>query len=221
MVDSNFTCYRHGNLVYFKSLKCASTFYLNLFDTHLNWQKIGTNDINWATDRVFSHIRNPINKRNSGMAEYFTTYVRPAELRARVAALLDDDGLVKVVGQSPYYDPHNLSFHDMLGDYAELVDWIPIDVDVDHVSMTMKLLSENGIKLTGMELTNLSDKEKNISTGNKKKICDQLTKVDLTPLIKKYLDYDFILYNHVVDFFNPSGNNWDEISWLKFHNKLD
>jgi hypothetical protein len=109
-----------------------------------------------------------------------------------------------------------LPIYNILGTNAELVDWIPIDVDtIDHANLTLKLLNLHGINIDPAIIKSIP--QQNVSTGYKKEFMNQLKNNPVPNLVVSDLDYDNILYCHVLDFIDPEKNTWKEISWLKVH----
>ena len=87
----------------------------------------------------------------------------------------------------------------MLGKNAELINWIPIDTGVDHKSITFNILESRGV--------NVSEEIKdwflilprvNESTATETKVFELLSLQPVPPHVLRYLDYDTILYQHVI-----------------------
>lgn len=60
----------NSNLVYYRHSKCASSLYYSYLKK-LGWIDTNTQKINWESDTVFSHIRDPLVKHRKGIVEYF------------------------------------------------------------------------------------------------------------------------------------------------------
>jgi len=229
MISSKFSpvlrswqAYRCNNLVYFRHFKCASSFYLELFSKTLQWTQICIQDINWTEDHVFSYIRNPFNKRITGLAEYVCRIYQEENSKDfnhnTFLELLNHPYFSRMIAKTFILDDHSLPIYNILGTNAELVDWIPIDVDkINHVELTLKLLASHNINVDLSTVQNISLDQRNVSIGYKKQFIEQLKTEEIPNLVVTDLDYDDILYNHVLSFIDPTKTAWQEITWLKFH----
>jgi len=218
-VSRSWQAYRFNNLVYFRHFKCASSFYLELFSTTLKWAQISIQDIDWANDHVFSYIRNPFDKRITGLAEYVCRVYQEENSKdynhKTFLELINHPYFSRIIAKTFILEDHSLPIYNILGTNAELVDWIPIDANgIDHVKLTLKLLASHDINV---ELSGIPAKHINVSAGYKKQFIKQLKTEAVPNLVITDLDYDDILYSHVLSFIDPTKNTWQQISWLKFH----
>jgi hypothetical protein len=207
--------WRYNNIVYYRNYKTASTLYLNLFEQHLQWQQTTIADIDWQHDKVFAHIRHPYKKYISALAEF----VAGATSTMSDSNLVSHPDYIKTLTNSVYLDGHGVALYDIFGHYAEQIDWIPIDSEVDHFAMTVEFLKHAG--LTDSEtysrlLHAVPRSSSNISKNsyNKQKLIELLTQVPLSSQVMHYLDYDVILYDAVINNFDSGASTWPSISWL-------
>lgn len=219
-VTRSWQALRHNNLVYFRHFKCASVFYLQVFETMLKWEPICITSIDWDKDHVFSYIRNPFEKRLSGLAEYVFKIFREeygyGYDHDTHMSLINHPYFSKVIARTFILDDHTLPIQHILGVNAEKVDWIPIDLEnVDHVACTVKLLKSHGIDVDPDVINTIT--EGNVSTGIKKDFINQLRQQPVPNLVITDLDYDDILYSHVVNFLDVNQESWSDVSWLKIH----
>ena len=180
----NWTCLRNpeNTHVYFQHSKCACTTYGSYFRER-GWQRSGTNQIDWGNDIVFGHIRDPLIKQRKGIVEFFFYFPQFTHL---VPTMLDST-FIDLLATIPYLDHHSMSLHDMLGDNAKLVKWIPIDTSLDHKKYTLDLLGIDDPKF-------LAAPALNRSTDAELQLYNQLTKVETPGQILRYIDYDSVLY---------------------------
>jgi hypothetical protein len=215
-VDRTWQALRFGNLVYYRNFKAASSSYLELLDRQLGWTPITINEVDWNKDHVFGHIRDPFERRIAGLAEYvFKIYQEENPHNYNddsFLALVTHPYFVQMIGRVSVLDDHTVPLYQILGHYSELVDWIPMDrPDINHVLATTKLLTHYGIQLDQA----IDEKKRNVSTGIKKQFINQLRSLHRSNLVVTDLDYDDILYQHVITFFDFSKTQWQDISWLK------
>ena len=189
-------CWRGpNNTVYFVHSKCASRTY-DMLMGKLGWNKITTQDIDWIEDCVFSYIRDPIVKHRKGIAEFFFYNKNLLPLSTDI---INNKLWVIALSSATCLDHHSESIHNMLGKNAELINWIPIDTGVDHKSITFNILESRGV--------NVSEEIKdwflilprvNESTATETKVFELLSLQPVPPHVLRYLDYDTILYQHVI-----------------------
>jgi hypothetical protein len=222
-VARSWQAYRSDSLVYFRHFKCASSSYLTLFQDTLHWKQICITEIYWDNDHVFSYIRDPYEKRISGLAEYVCRIYKEENVHDynhhKFLELINHPYFPRIIARAFIIDDHSLPIYNILGTNAELVDWIPIDVDaIDHGYLTLKLLNLHGIDIDPAIMKNIS--RNNVSTGYKKEFMNQIKNNPVPNLVVSDLDYDNILYSHVLDFIDPEKNTWKEISWLKVRDTM-
>ena len=206
--------YRHrttctcGPLVYVRALKCASTFFWHSFNQKFGWEEIAFDNINWQTQRVFSHIMDPGRRRIKGVTEFIWMHHAQDQLA--------DPAYRTFVQQTPVLDMHTVSYHDNFGDHCDQIDWIPI-ANFDHqtvADLTSRMLFENGIKVFNnwhWPFEHTSEPEKRLL---EQQVAQCLSEV-ATPAVDKYLHQDWMLYQQVVSRFNSNGRTWAEVSWLR------
>jgi hypothetical protein len=196
-----------GPLVYLRTLKCASTFFWNSF-SQFGWIEIAFDKIDWQTQRVFSHILDPNIRRIKGIAEFVWMNHTQDQLT--------DPAYRTFVQQTPVLDAHTVSYYENFGDRCDQIDWIPIS-DTDHqtaADLTSQMLFENGIKI----FNRWSWQDRHSGEADKKLIAQQVAKclaTVYTPAVDAYLHQDWMLYQRVLNRFNPDGRTWAKVSWLR------
>lgn len=145
--------YRQGNLVYVRNLKCASTFFSNVFES-ASWQRILYSSINWEQDHVFGHIREPIYRRSLGIVERVTQC-------GLLEELINDPRMGNLLRTAPALDEHTIPYLDYFGPQGWKIDWIPLIGGVDqNILMTKKLLESHNVAIDNqlwIQETNTSD----------------------------------------------------------------
>lgn len=200
-----------SKLVYFVHSKCACSFYKQLF-SKLGWNECASTDIDWKSDKVFSHIRDPLKKHRIGIIEWFY-YNNKTSILQNNATDLD---FFMMLSRIAYLDHHSLSIYEHLGENSVLVDWIPIDhPTVNHKQQTIDLIEQEYFIDDNIKtwFTNLPPKH--VSTGFKKECYNALMELPVDPLIIKSIEYDRFLYDRVTKKnYEPSGYS-KQIEYLK------
>jgi len=204
--------FKHDNLVYLCIPKHASTFYSNIFQHHLGWQKIDIQDIDWTTDKVFSHIMHPDVRHTKGTVQCIT--------ELNLEEYIDHPLLEKLVAFA-IFDFHSQPIVSYIGeDVCYKIDWIPLDVE-NSDTLTNIFLNDHGVDI---DVTTFQ--KENTAVESKQKlyqaIIDLKEKAKTTYYqylsIENWFDRDMILYNDVICNIRPEFSTWQEISW--FNNKV-
>lgn len=188
-------CYKDPNskLVYFVHSKCAGSFYKQLMN-ELNWQQITSVDVDWNSDIVFSHIRDPLKKHRIGIVEWFYFNNVSETLKNNAT----DMNFFQMLSHIAYLDHHSLSIYEHLGDNSRRVNWIPIDQPgVHHEKQTIEFIEQHSQINSNIKNWFLSLPPKHVSDGFKKKCYNILMDLPADPLILKSLEYDRCLYDSV------------------------
>ena len=184
-------CYRcvNTNIVYFIHNKCASSLYDELM-LKLKWEPTTTRDIDWDTDIVISHIRNPLIKHRKGIVEGLFT-CHPEMIRH----LTTPEGL-DFLSNVTSFDPHSYTIRQMLGKNATKVRWIPIDIDLDHKKFTFDLFEAHGAIISA-EIKDWFFKLPKVNTSyqNELEIYEMLANITPPSVILRLIDFDVCLYN--------------------------
>ena len=204
-----------GNITYVRNYKCASSFFYNSLVNLYNWEELSFSDIDWTNTKVFSHIRNPIDRRHRGLAHWLYYHLN---------SNLDDPDVVKIIKNSAFLDSHSASYLDTYGDNCYKIDWIPVDIfDNDKVTeLTANFLRyHNQYTLKGFDQSQKhesSTREKELYIKIKQDF-ENAWKEPYTEnpnyAIYRYFLNDIKLYNQVIENFNPQGKDWPHISWLQ------
>lgn len=127
------------NLVYLRTLKCASTFYSELFLAN-GWIKQTTKDIDWNRDYVFSFIMDPYVRHIKGLVEDIVSL--------KIDQVLLDTFDEVIWSNLPWIGIHSIPITMRLIDIYERIDWIPIDGEhPKHEDITDALLKKYEIEL--------------------------------------------------------------------------
>lgn len=200
--------YRHNNLVYIPITKHASTSYSYFFEQILNWEEIEFRNINWDTDKVFSHIINPRERHFKGTVEAISIL--------GLEYLLDDPGFCNLL-QSAVLDIHSYPLSVTFGDRVNQIDWIPLDhPNISGDQITKKFLNDHGINVDHIDIPKI-----NIADPNKKRLTNKIRTIISRQQIDHRLTYfynlDYVLYysvNENLQFHELNNLSWDQCSWL-------
>jgi len=201
--------FKHNNLVYLCIPKHASTFYSNIFQQHLGWENIDIYDIDWTTDKVFSHIMHPDVRHTKGTAQC----ISDLQLEEYIGHPLLEKLMAFAI-----FDSHSQPIVSYIGeDVCYKIDWIPLDVG-NSDRLTNIFLKEHNVDIdvTTFQKENIAFKSKQ----NLYKIVSELKEKAKTTYyqhisVRNWFDRDYILYNDVICNIRPEFSTWKEISWLK------
>lgn len=188
--------YRKDNLVYIPISKNASSTYLHVFKNVLKWESDLSENIDWDTNVVFSHISNPYTRHLRGTTQFIH--------QNNIASILDDERFAIVVANG-FFDHHSIPLSALFGVLKEKITWIPIDQPgVSGDTMTCAFLEIHGYHLNESSIPNL-----NQSTLDKKIIQTKLENIFNSLKDKHFglwhlLDDDWVLYLKSLE------NKWNE-----------
>jgi hypothetical protein len=204
------SAYSCGNLIYLGTLKCAHSFFARNLQQNFKWDPIEFSKIRWGEQRVFSHMLEPYARRHKGIAEYL-------KMTNTHQLYYNNLNFKMLIDESPVLDSHSMSYHDTYGNYAWLIDWIPLSKDYDqNIELTNRLLLSNGIKLVDKWDYTLINR----GSVDKKQLVEDLkigweNRREKSLYSQLYLERDKVLYQKVISKFNLTGDNWNETSWLR------
>ncbi|MEY4334217.1 MAG: hypothetical protein RLZZ196_2960 [Bacteroidota bacterium] len=194
------------------TLKCGSSFLTATFNQNARWRKIPFSEINWDSSHVFSLMSDPLTRRYKAIAEWLFQNQLAIEFYKNVE-------LQNFVLSTPILDIHSYGYiYNYYEEFCNQIDWIPMESVKNHDGVKwaiVKLLEKYKITISQYWA---NDQESNISFERKKKLeADIKEKFQALPneKIMEYLLPDIDLYNRVSQQFNPNGDNWDDISWLR------
>jgi hypothetical protein len=197
-----------NQLVYLRTLKCASTFFYNNFTRILGWQEIKWTDIDWHTHHVFSHMLDPIQRRHKAVAEFINI------CGLNTDEFLSNPGVQKFISQLPVLDNHSSSYHDLYGYACYSIDWIPLSQDFKiNIRSTELLCQAYGHTYQGK----WSNEHVHPGTPAKKQIeqiLENLWGSHQDEWVHNYLEFDMKLYNRVISQFRYDADSWQDMSWL-------
>ena len=199
-LDGYIQIYRHGRLVYLRTLKCASTFYSSLFQSN-NWETQTILDIDWKQDHVFSFIMNPTERRLKGLTEFIV-------MNPDFQNLLE---IKEIWPKISYLDFHSVPYSVCYKNLCDKIDWIPIDhPEFKSEVLVDILLSDNNISL------DWSTNNFHQSTDLKKEIYSKIKVLSGQCSGEVYMSFedDIILYDNVCRSMRFYEKKWKDISWL-------
>jgi len=194
------------------TLKCGSSFLTATFNQNCRWRQIPFSEINWDKSHVFSLMSDPMTRRYKAIVEWLYQKNLIDEFYKNV-------DLQNFVLSTPMLDIHSYGYvYNYYENFCDQIDWIPMEPVKNRngvKEVISKLLEKHKIYISNFWANN---RQSNISSLRKKELEVVVKeKFNSSPneKIMKYLLPDVDLYNRVVQKFNPSGNIWDEISWLR------
>jgi len=204
-----FEIYRYKNLVYLRTFKCGSSYYLKIFN-NAGWSKSSADNIDWDQDHVFSFIMDPYERRLKGLTEFIFSY--------KQQALLDFEK--DFWGNVLYLDVHSMPYNISYGKYIDRIDWIPIDCQNFAPDLAKNMLSSL-LSWHNTHCEFLPNREHK-STQEKLKIYETVkTKTEQGNFAMHLgLEDDVDLYRRVCAGISPGCLNnpektWKDVSWLK------
>jgi hypothetical protein len=238
MIPINRLACRFENLVYVRTLKCASSFYYNNLTQSYAWQPLDYDDIDWQQHHVFSHIMDPVTRNIKAKLEYLimnshTDLLKLPDFRYffRDVAVLDE---------------HSMSYQDYYGDHCDEIDWIPLgdppesqrhfasifsefeeqrrrrqeqrEFFTQSVVLTQRLIQHYAPQHPGFHhwrFDHARPASDQMLTDYQLLLQDHLARDDSNSLVTSYLSHDIELYQSVLEKFNPDGVAWPDTSWLK------
>jgi hypothetical protein len=206
-------CYRHPtlNLVFYPHQKCASSTYKKLFE-YQNWVIIDINDIDWTKDKVFAHIKDPLVRHRKGIVEGICEYF------PQVQDLFLTPIGAKFLTNITIIEQHSYTIEIWFGHKnASLVNWIPIDTNLDHVQLTFEFLEKNGAPVADdIKERFLCAPKENVSKVSEIKLYNMLMAENTPGEILRYIDFDRCLYAEVLNFYGFEPENYrDRVEQLK------
>ena len=183
-------CYRcpNSNLFYFIHSKCASRLHDELMHK-LQWRHTDVSEINWDTDIVVSHIRDPLVKHRKGIVEAIVVY-------ADILPNLTHPKMIELLANITSIDHHTYTIEQQLGANALKVRWIPIDTKLDHKPFTLEVFQAHGAVIPeDVRDWFLSSSAINQATEFDANLYKLISKFEVPSQIKRLIDFDTCLYN--------------------------
>lgn len=240
MLPVNILACRYDRLVYVRTLKCASSFYYGNLTTNYGWYPISYQDIDWEHDHVFSHIMDPMTRNLKGKLEYLIMTSQadllqnPAFLEfVREICFFDEHS----VSYQDIYGDHCREIDWILLKEQPVLDDRPkhirCDEDFEILSMYLRAQREywrQSIRHTEILINHFASDHPLFDRWNQlfarpaddrmlalfRMLKEDNLRRDLVQSqLGSYLSADIELYQLVVEKFNPHGETWPEITWLK------
>jgi len=121
-----------SNLIYVPMLKCANTYYGNMFEAN-HWERVNFDSIDWNRDFVFSFIMDPYKRHIKGLVEDLCWLEETQELT--VENLPDC-----VLTLAPVLGIHGLGYHQVYEENCKKIHWIPLDIEISSKEIFNDLL---------------------------------------------------------------------------------
>lgn len=126
-----------SHLVYAPMLKCASTYYDDMFQRN-GWQSMGFKDINWEHDFVFGFIMDPYRRHIKALVEDLLWLEKRYQLDIRQ--------LPEEFWQlGPVLGIHGLGFTQIYEEHYDKIYWVPLDADVGTQDILDDLFQKHNI----------------------------------------------------------------------------
>jgi len=223
----------HKDTAFITNTKTASTYYKNFFIGQ-GWKLTYLLDLDFKNTYCFGFISDPIYRYFRGLSHCLLLSHFPDleltlkkekyskkidEIHKDVLEHLNLEYCSNFIKNIKIADKHTSRYTDIFEDNLYNIDWIPFEAG-DRDSLTNfvnKVLSNRGFDIT----VPITDKELQKALPLKKIIYKKIEelyntdKVDKLEELYYYYYHDIKFYYDLVEKFNPHGNNWNEISWLR------
>jgi hypothetical protein len=133
---------KKDNFVYVPVWKCASSYYIRLFE-HNGWNQIQFQHIDWHNDYVFGFIRDPIERYFKGLVEeLFAANIVGAEefIKQNIDNISNDNHLM-------FLTHHGMPVSMLHREHISDINWIPLYQAKDWVSSRFKLEYPNDLNI--------------------------------------------------------------------------
>jgi hypothetical protein len=134
---------RHQDLFFIPVPKCASTYYLDLFENQLGWEESSLDQINFDQDLAFGTLMHPVTRCLKGQAQWLWQVVRQLDC----FQTLHFDEYFKIITEDLLIpDLHSLPYNITFGKYLDKIHWIPMDLLDDRQTKIhmMELFASRG-----------------------------------------------------------------------------
>lgn len=223
----------YNNVAFITNTKTASTYYKNFF-INQGWKLRYLKDVDFKNMYCVGLISDPIYRYFRGIAHcLLVSYLPNFEI------ILKDHGYTKEIDDahnnvleslnSEYFinfiknvniaDKHTSRYIDLFEENLYSIDWIPFESGNRN---TLAGFIEKALINKGIDIKiPLTDNELQKAQPTKKVIykkIEDLYNNDMTNKLNELYYYyyqDINFYYDLVKKFNPKGNTWNEISWLK------
>ena len=151
--------YRYKNLVYIPLPKHASRSYICLFKDVLKWEPTESYFINWGEDCVFAHLKDPMSRHASGIAEFL--------VRRNLTHLIDSPDFINIFGSIMFFDQHSYPITHMIPlELCYKIEWLLLDnCHSDGKEITKAFLRHHGININTADIPFINETQ-----GEKQKI---------------------------------------------------
>lgn len=224
----SYHCLTNGIYVWYRNLKCASTYFDRFFVEELGWVPIAFKDIEWNRHRVVGHIMEPRRRWAKGIAEYIHNefYNEGGAFYGADFLGLPEHQIRKFVTSIPWLDEHSMPYVTALGrERAYKIDWIPIDLPVHSAEFLTRSFTHGTGRFVPPE--RMQQYYRHESGDRNRQIYELVKRLVFEhedPVARRITDFvlhdDIELYNSVITHFNPDMlPNWQQCSWLNYVNR--
>ena len=136
--------YKKHDLVFVPVLKCASTFFDDLFTNRFQgWSTVNLYELDWSDIKVFSVLMDPYRRRLNGIMQILRNIYGLHKLES----LLDHDhDFANMVSMIPWLDAHSMPYSMMFGSLIHRIHWIPMEIGKDQwISQLNDILTDDQI----------------------------------------------------------------------------
>ena len=146
--------YQCQNVVYVPVMKCANSYYVDLFHIRNNWKQVKLSELNLDAVCLFGLILHPLTRRIKGIAEVLSiAYNRDYK---KILLQLQQPEFATFVSSISILDAHTFPYSLLFGDLFEKIKWIPMELFSDtELQQQIKKFTDNyGVKINFPEIIN-------------------------------------------------------------------
>lgn len=122
--------YQCQDVVYVPVMKCANTYYVNLFHNLNNWKQVNLSELNLDSVYLFGLMLHPLTRRIKGIVEILSqSYGSDYK---KILLQLQQPEFATFIGQVSTVDAHTIPYSILFGDLLNKIKWIPIELFSDR-----------------------------------------------------------------------------------------
>jgi hypothetical protein len=199
--------YQQQNVVYVPVMKCANTYYVNLFHDQNKWKPVKLSDLNLDSVHLFGLILHPLTRRIKGIAEVLSrSYGFDYK---KILLHLQQPEFATFISSISTLDAHTIPYSLLFGDLFEKIQWIPMDLfsDSELQQQIKKITDKHNVTVNFPEVVT----RKNQSDTYKIQCFKELEKIYLQTAppaeLYKLFSKDLALYHTLIESNETSNNN--------------
>ena len=188
-------------IVYIPTLKVASRYFITHLLKH-GFVERNQGEIDFEDNFVFSHIMHPIQRRNKGVAEFFSSLVdMPDEW---LLQKIHEYPQFLIILVAPYFDEHSAPLHLMYEGFIDRICFIPIDVaHIDYYQITSDLLKQHDLEIVFPRQKIHQSEESKIRLFHMIEMHLE-SSCKYSDVFQATFSKDIALYQNIVDKFDPN-----------------